>query len=144
MMLTVRLRIYFPTLSSSSPWKAPFQRSASLSWTWLRRTFQVKYYLIVCVHFQLVFVINNSFLVFIDCSLATGNPDVHIPLGCVEWSGHASAGAALFGLPWVLHLCKVSPAVIRDSLFVNSLLFSGLASQDFGSGNSLTLLLHKR
>lgn len=42
------------------------------------------------------------------CSSAEGNPDVHISLGCVQWSGPPSSGAAVFGLPWVLHLCTVS------------------------------------
>lgn len=41
------------------------------------------------------------------CSLATGNPDVHIPLGRIEWSGHANSGTTVLGVPWVLHLCKV-------------------------------------
>lgn len=42
------------------------------------------------------------------CSSAKGNPDVHISLGCVQWSGPPSSRAAVFGLPWVLHLCTVS------------------------------------
>lgn len=45
---------------------------------------------------------------FSNCSLATGNPDVHISLGCVERTGHAGPGAAVFGLPGVLHFCQVS------------------------------------
>lgn len=58
----------------------------------------------------------NLFPVLFVCSLAAGNPDVHFSLGGVERSGHASPGAALSGLPWVLHLCKVSPSVITDQM----------------------------
>lgn len=41
-MLIVRSRIYLPTLSSRSPWRAPSQRSALLSLRWLKRIFQVE------------------------------------------------------------------------------------------------------
>ena len=156
-MSTVRSRIYLPTLSRSSLWKAPFQRSAILSWTQLRCTFQVKHFF---NHFNLqyytTFFIKKkqyvSFFLF-DCSLAEGNPDVHFSLGCVEWTGHASLGAALFGLPWVLHLCKVSPSVITNhmchSLFVSGYSFLGfyvskLQISDWAIWNLTYLLLHKR
>lgn len=49
-------------------------------------------------------------------SSAKGNPDVHISVGRVQWSGPPGPGAAVFGLPWVLHLCTVSSSTATASL----------------------------
>lgn len=99
----MKLMISTPTWSRSSLLKAPFQRFAILSWTWLGCTFQV-FCLKLLLLFWVFILIHHKY----SCSLAKWDPDVHFPLGRFEWPGHASPGAALFGLQGFLHLCKVS------------------------------------
>lgn len=70
-MMVVRSMIFSPTLSRSSLLRAPFQRSAFLSWTWLRCTFQVKIASLdrqpVCSY--LLYDISNHFLSYLTAAL---------------------------------------------------------------------------
>lgn len=118
--LMVKSMILLLTLNKSSLLTAPFLRSAVPSWTWLRCTFQVNLRFLfkptsddrpphpvggIVEHFWLCILLNV-------CSSAQGNPDVHISLGCVQWSGPPGSGAAVFGLPWLLRLCTVSSSTL--------------------------------
>lgn len=117
--LMVKSMNWLPTLNKSSLLTAPFLRSAVLSWTWLRCTFQVNIVSFLNLHLTPTPNLVGSIMehcwlrIMLNvCSSAKGNPDVHISLGCVQWSGPPSSGAAVFGLPWVLHLCTVSSSTL--------------------------------
>lgn len=120
----MELMISTPTWSRSSLLKAPFQRFAILSWTWLGCTFQV-FCLKLLLFFWVFILIHHKY----SCSLAKWDPDVHFPLGRFEWPGHASPGAALFGLQGFLHLCKVSGLCSR---IINMLSMHDVMSHNLG------------